>query len=114
MVPLVADHLGERLHVFACFAVCRNRCQAFPSGCNRFVYRGGVAEIRPLKRNRSHGACVHIHRMLCLVSEVSATVSHLRNARIRVVRARPVLIRAFALAVLVDLAAVLTGRGVDT
>src|SRR5208283_4694778 len=59
----------------------------------RLVQRRGVAQVGRLQRHRHHRTRIQIDRVLGLVRQVRPPVLHLRNPRIPVRRALPLLIR---------------------
>src|SRR5437879_2138791 len=68
-----------------------------------FQDRCRVARVARGDRHCHHRACFQIHRMLGLVGQVRASVLQLGNARLRVVRIDPILIRSLVGSLTIEL-----------
>jgi hypothetical protein len=80
----------------------------------RFVRRIGIPRGRRLHGNSKHGTRFQIHRMLGFVSQMHSAIFHLRDLRIGIVRALPVVVVALLLPLAVQLCQLFAGWRLDT
>ena len=71
--------------------------QILLGGCHGRRHRGGVALRSPVDGHRDDRSRIHVDGVLLLVRQVRASVLHLRDLRIRIIRVCPLVIRAFLL-----------------
>src|SRR6266849_4594647 len=105
-------HLGRFVGPQLCLAPNLLR-HCHPGLAQRFIERGRFALIGALQRDRHHRTRVQIHRVLGLVRQMRASVLHLRNPRVPVRRALPLLIRRAFLALTVQPRQVFVPRRFD-
>src|SRR5437870_10620350 len=62
---------------------------------HRLPHARRIAPVGRLQRDRHHRSAAEVHRLLHLVRQVRAPILHLGDARVRIVRVLPLLIRPF-------------------
>ena len=115
MISLVGHHFRQRfgMQMFPGLKILRHSVQIQLGLQQRPRQRFGVAFIGTRQGHGNDRLRVHVHRVLHLVRQMSATILHLGNAGIRIVRMFPVLIGAFLWALLVDPGQILSRRRSD-
>ena len=105
VVPLVGDDVEVARRVQA-----DRRFELFRGHHQRRLNRLRVAGIRPLDRHRDDRPAFQIDGVLRFVRQMRASVFHLRDRCVWVLRMLPVVVRALLLPLLVDLRQVFSGR----